>query len=169
MPEDRWFQATAGAVADEGSYYLNFNCYDPKVGGEKPFGVGAHTDWSYLTVLDVVDEGLEAEINGEWRSLPLEEGYLTINFGEPLQKLLPGVKACNHRVITQTKKMRTSTVMFVDPRVGLYRASAAKYGVGKDEVGVVWDWDRDTRKLMSGIPTLKYFEELSNSLYGKVS
>jgi isopenicillin N synthase-like dioxygenase len=163
IPQNLWFKASAGCIENEGSYYLNFNYYDPKISGTS-YGLGAHKDWSYITILDVVEEGLEAEIDGVWRPLHLEEGYLTINFGEPLQKLLSGVNACNHRVVTQDKKPRTSTVMFIDPRVGPYRISSVI-----DGVGMVWDWDPKKHELTNGVTTTEYFSKLSQELYGKTN
>jgi hypothetical protein len=163
LPRKLWSQATAGAIDDEASYYLCFNHYDPKEAG-RPFGLGEHTDWGYITVLDVVEEGLEAEINGVWHLLRVEDGYLTINFGEPLQKLLPGVKASKHRVAVQTEKVRTSTVMFLDPRVGPYRASS-----GREGEGIVWDWDPIEQVLSNGMSTKEYFARQSQLLYGNPS
>ncbi len=163
LPLDQMFQATGGASAGEGSYFLNFNYYDPE-NADKSFGLGAHTDWGALTVLDAVDEGLQAEIEGVWRPLQLKEGYLTINFGEVLAKLLPGVKACNHRVETQKMKPRKSLVMFIDPRVGPYRESAKQEGEG-----MVWDWDTKECQLIHGELTSDFFSKLSKKLYGKLN
>ncbi|MBX9923851.1 MAG: hypothetical protein K2Y01_07045 [Rhabdochlamydiaceae bacterium] len=157
LPEDLWFEATGGSSNLEGSHFLLFNCYDPKL-GDRTDGVGAHKDWGSITVLDAPDPGLEAEIDGVWKSLHMEDGYLTINFGYCLEKLLPGVKASNHRVVTQKEKMRISTVLFTDPRVGFFRNS--------DKVGYVYDWDPMEKKLIHGEPTTTFFEALSNKLYG---
>ena len=159
MPEDLWFKATAGSTHDEGSYFLLFNCYDPILGSRSE-GVGAHKDWGYITVLDATDPGLEAKIDGVWRSLQMEDGYLTINFGEPLEKLLTQVHASEHRVVTQKEKMRISTVAFIDPRVGSYRSSAKT----EDKEGCVYDWNG--HELVNGETTLSYFQKLSSKLYG---
>ncbi len=88
----------------------------------------------------------------------MENGYLTINFGYPLEKLLPGVKASNHRVVAQKEKMRTSTVVFIDPRVGAFRKS--------EKVGHVYDWDATKKTLINGEPTTAFFKTLSDRLYG---
>lgn len=165
LPEEVRFQATAGAAYDEGSYYLNFNYYDPSNNPDKP-GLGAHRDWGWLTVLDATEEGLEAEIDGRWMPLVLEEGYFTINFGEPLKKLLPMVNACNHRVITQTAKPRISTIMFIDPRVGPYRPSANQ---GDGAEGIVYEWDNAHKTLVNGESTIQFFGRLSQELYGKLN
>ncbi len=161
LPESLWFEATAGSVYDAGSCFLLFNCYDPKL-GSRAEGVGPHKDWSYVTVLDAVEPGLEAKIDGTWRSLEVEDGYLIINFGYPLEKLLPGVTASEHRVVTQKEKMRTSTVLFVDPRVGPYRDDPEKEGY-------VYDWDAAEKKLINGEPTTTFFARLSAQLYGDQS
>lgn len=170
VPKDLWRKATAGAENGEGSNYLLFNCYDPKL-GTRPVGVGEHKDWSYITVLDAIQPGLEAFIEGEFRPLIIEDGYLIINFGEPLQKLLPGVNASLHRVVTQKAEMRTSTVMFVDPRVGSYGKTILPKlcdSAAEDEKqGYVYDWDSEQKKLTNGEPTLAYFTRLSSQLYGR--
>ncbi|MDB2614407.1 hypothetical protein N9Y92_04560, partial [Chlamydiales bacterium] len=161
IPEKLWFEATGGATQGEGSHFLLFNCYDPKKGALKSDGVAAHKDWGHVTVLDATEPGLEAEINGVWKSIALEEGFLTINFGYPLEKLLPGINASNHRVITQTEKLRTSTVLFIDPRVGPYNKS-----VKKDGEGMVYDWSEKDKQLVNPETTVSFFTRLSNELYG---
>lgn len=162
IPKELWFEATGGSACGEGSHFLLFNCYDPENGGSKPDGVGAHKDWGHITVLDATGPGLEAEIKGVWKSIYVEDGYLTINFGYPLEKLLPRVTASNHRVVTQTKTMRTSTVAFIDPRVGAYRE-----GLGRKGEGVVYDWDENKQILVNGELTTSFFTRLSEKLYGE--
>lgn len=162
IPESLWFEATAGCTHGEGSYFLLFNCYDPKLGA-KPYGVGPHKDWGHVSVVDASDPGLEAKIDGTWRSLHIEDGYLIVNFGIVLEKLLPGVTASEHRVVTQKDKMRTSIVAFADPRVGPYREGVTS----KEKVGYVYDWDFSTRQLKNGEPTTSFFSKLSEILYGE--
>lgn len=161
LPEDIWFKATGGSSEGEGSHFLLFNCYDPILSKRKD-GVGPHKDWGHITVLDAVEPGLEALIDGIWRSIVMEEGYLTINFGYPLQKLLIGVNASEHRVVTQTEKMRTSTVAFIDPRIGPYRSGVQ----AEDTEGYVYDWDPIKKSLSNGEPTTSFFKRLSDQLYG---
>lgn len=164
LPENLWFEATGGSSHAEGSHFLVFNCYDPKL-GSRPDGVGAHKDWGHIGILDAIDPGLEAKIDGVWRSLYVEDGYLIVNFGYPLEKLLPGVTASEHRVVTQKKKMRTSIIAFVDPRVGPYRKGVIAQG----EEGYVYDWDPIEKKLVNGEPTTAFFARLSAMLYGDQS
>lgn len=161
VPKEMWFDATGGASEGEGSHFLLFNSYDPKNGSDKAFGVAPHKDWGHLTVLYATDEGLQAEIDGIWRSIFVEEGFLTINFGYPLEKLLPEVRASNHRVVTQTSTKRTSIVAFIDPRVGPFRDC-----LKRNDFGMVYDWDANERKLVNGQSTISFFTELSNRLYG---
>lgn len=162
IPKELWFEATGGSTEGEGSHFLLFNCYDPKNGNLKTHGVAPHKDWGHITVLDATEKGLEAEIKGIWKSIYLEDGYLTINFGYPLEKLIPAVKASNHRVITQMDKMRTSIVAFVDPRVGPYRKH-----LERQDVGMVYDWNEKQGRLENGETTTSFFTKLSNSLYGQ--
>lgn len=161
LPENLWFEATAGASHGEGSLFIKFNCYDPKF-SSKLFGVGPHKDWGHISILDVTEPGLEAKIDGVWRSLCIEDGYLIVNFGYVLEKLLPEVTACEHRVVTQKEKMRTSTVVFIDPRIGPYQ----NHETAPEKVGYVYDWDPVEKKLVNREPTTSFFEKLSNKLYG---
>ena len=163
LPEELWFEATAGAADGEGSLGLLFNNYDPKY-STKSYGVAQHADFSFVTVLDTTQAGLQAFIDCEWRPLHIEDGYLTINFGYPLEKLLPGVKASVHRVITQTDGVRTSMAVFVDPRVGCYRKKALEKRGGS--VGMVYDWDSKKGKLVHPQTTSSFFERLSQELHG---
>ena len=164
LPEDLWFEATAGSSHGEGSQFLVFNCYDPKV-GEKPYGVGPHKDWGHIGILDAIEPGLEAKIDGVWRSLYVEDGYLIVNFGYPLEKLLPGVTASEHRVIAQKEKIRTSLIAFLDPRVGAYRVGV----ISNETEGFVYDWDPVENKLINGEPTTAFFAKLSAQQYGDQS
>lgn len=164
IPEDLWFEATAGSAYGEGSHFLVFNCYDPKL-GSKPFGVGPHKDWGHIAVLDAIEPGLEAKIDGVWKSLFVEDGYLIINFGYPLEKLLPGVTASEHRVLEQKGTMRTSFIAFVDPRIGPYREGVT----AQEKEGYVYDWDPVEKKLINGEPTTSFFARLSALLYGDQS
>lgn len=161
LPEDLWFEATAGSSHGEGSIFLVFHCYDPKL-SSRPEGLAAHKDWGHIALLDVTEPGLEAKIDGEWRSLYIEDGYLIVNFGYPLEKLLPGVTASEHRVIIQKEKMRTSIVLFIDPRVGPFREGVAS----QQNEGYIYDWDPVERKLINGESTVSFFERLSALLYG---
>ncbi|MCH9631028.1 MAG: hypothetical protein S4CHLAM37_10400 [Chlamydiia bacterium] len=162
IPKDLWFQATGGASEGEGSQYLLFNCYDPKIHGRKE-GLGEHKDWGYIALLDATTPGLQAKIDGKWRAIPSEDGYLIINFGYPLEKLLPEVKASEHRVAVQNEEMRTSTVVFIDPRVGPFRSTVKT----NQKEGYVYDWDANERKLINPESTISFFTRLSNELYGE--
>lgn len=82
-------------------------------------------------------------------------------FGYPLQKLLDVVHASKHRVVTQ-QKMRTSTVFFVDPRVGPFSADCQC----EDSEGYVYAWDGQQQKLVDGEKAVTYFERKTAKLYG---
>ena len=164
LPESLWFEATGGATQGEGSYFLIFNCYDSKI-NPRDYGVGPHKDWGHIGILDAVDPGLEAKIDGIWHSLHTEDGYLIVNFGYVFEKLLPGLSASLHRVVTQKEKMRTSIIAFVDPRVGPYRTGV----MAQKSEGFVYDWDPIERKLVNGEPTTAFFAKLSARLYGNQS
>ncbi|HSW86498.1 MAG TPA: 2OG-Fe(II) oxygenase family protein [Rhabdochlamydiaceae bacterium] len=162
LPEELWFDATAGSALGEGSAYLVFNCYDPKI-GSKLDGIAPHKDWGHVALLDCSAPGLEINIDGVWKSIYFEDGYLIVNFGYPLQKLLPGVKATEHRVPPQKEKMRTSTVMFIDPRVGPYRNGIT----GLENEGYIYDWDPVEKKLINGQSAKSFFAKSSTELFGE--
>lgn len=160
VPQELWFDATGGASEGEGSHFLLFNSYDPSNGSEKPFGVAPHKDWGHTTVLYATDEGLEAEIDGIWRSIQLEKGFFTINFGYPLEDVVP-VNASNHRVLTRTLKKRISIAAFIDPRVGKFRDH-----LKREDEGMVYKFDSVKKVLENGQTTVSYYTKLSNDLYG---
>lgn len=162
LPEELWFKATAGASHNEGSHYLLFNCYDPK-DGPKQDGLAEHTDWGHITVLDANAPGLQAKVHGIWQNLATDEGYLIINFGGPLEKFLPQVKASEHRVLFQTEKMRTSTVAFIDPRAGPFREGVK----AEDKEGHVYDWDPVNKALINGQTTNAYIADMNDRLFKK--
>lgn len=145
IPKDLWSRATSKASECGGQHLLSFCNYDPK-NGDKPYGLSSHKDWTYLTVVDVHQEGLQAQIDGQWKTLVIEDGYLTVNFGIFLEKLIPQVKASLHRVVTQTQELRTSTVAFLCPKSEIY------------------DWDSEKKELINEKSMKVAFDELNKVL-----
>ena len=60
--------------------------------------------------------------------------------------------------------MRTSFILFINPRIGPYR----KGGVTQREEGYVYDWDPVEGKLVNGETTTSFFAKLSALLYDDV-
>jgi len=82
-------------------------------------GVGAHTDGGFLTLLhqDTVG-GFEAEVGGQWVSVPALPGSFVVNIGELLQLVSGGFfRATPHRVVSPPKGVqRISIAYFFNPR-----------------------------------------------------
>ncbi len=152
IPKKDYAKASSGCSKNQGSPYLLFNCYN-RDKSHCPFGVVPHADWSFVTLLLAWQAGLQAKIDGVYRPLVLEKGYLTINFGTPLERLTQytknPVKASWHRVKRQKKsdRLRTSTACFLDPNL-LGNVHIYKKG-----------------KLISSMPTLDFFAQESNKIY----
>ncbi len=154
IPQEDWDRASSGSINNNGSHFMLFNSYDPENAKEGVPGVVEHKDWSYVTVLDTFMPGLEAFIDGEFRPIRLEDGYLTINFGRPLELLTEDtkypVKASLHRVVTQKKDKRTSSVLFVDPNLS----------------GKVWKYSKKGG-LHASQTTEEFFKKCSEEIYGE--
>jgi len=95
-------------------------------GGESSFGVGPHTDTSFVSILLQDDVGgLQVEIEKDaWIDATPIEGYFVVNIGEMLQIMTGGYyKATPHRVLSPTSKSidenkaRLSIPYFWNPRL----------------------------------------------------
>ena len=84
------------------------------------FGVGAHTDTNFLTlVLQDSVGGLQVFSNGQWIDVPAEYGstVLVCNLGEQAQILSGGYfLATPHRVLS-SKQQRISVPLFYNPKL----------------------------------------------------
>ena len=88
------------------------------------FGVGAHTDSGYLSILLQDDVGgLQVQNGkGEWIEAPPMPGKMVVNLGEMIQLMTGGFYlATPHRVVsrppTQSSKDRISVPYFWNPRL----------------------------------------------------
>ena len=59
--------------------------------------------------------------------------------------------------------MRTSTVVFIDPRLGPYRNGVK----AQESEGYVYDWDPAEKKLINGEQATSFFSKLSAKLFGE--
>ena len=85
--------------------------------GDRPFGVGEHTDSGALTLL-LQDEqpGLEVFREGRWYAVEPRPDALVINIGDMLQVWSNDrYRAALHRVITNPRKDRYSVPFFLSP------------------------------------------------------
>ena len=93
--------------------------YPPQEGevAQEEIGIGAHTDYGFLTILsqDSVG-GLQVRNRaGEWVSAPPVEDTFIINIGDLVQTLTNGrYSSTVHRVINTTGRERYSIPFFID-------------------------------------------------------
>jgi isopenicillin N synthase-like dioxygenase len=93
--------------------------YPPQEGqvAQEEIGIGAHTDYGFLTILsqDSVG-GLQVRNRaGEWVSAPPVEGTFIINIGDLVQTLTNGrYSSTVHRVVNTTGSERYSIPFFID-------------------------------------------------------
>lgn len=162
VPQELWFKATGGCTHNEGSYFLMFNNYSPKL-GDRPYGLGAHKDWGHISILRARQPGLEVEIDGQFYPVePGEKDEVIVNFGYCLEKLLPHITACTHRVLTQKIEERISIVLFADPCVGPYREGVQC----EDKEGHVYYYNPESNQLENPLTVVDFFKEKTKELYG---
>jgi len=80
---------------------------------EDQFGIGAHTDYEYFTLLFPTAEGLQVlDKQGEWIDIPLIENTMVMNIGDMMEILSNGrYLATKHRV-KRVKQERYSFPLF---------------------------------------------------------
>ncbi|MHA6798249.1 isopenicillin N synthase family dioxygenase [Bounagaea algeriensis] len=93
--------------------------YPPQEGevSQKEIGIGAHTDYGFLTILYQDDVGGLQVRNrdGEWVSAPPVEGTFIINIGDLVQTLTNDrYSSTPHRVVNTTGAERYSIPFFID-------------------------------------------------------
>lgn len=99
--------------------FLRLNYYPkcPHTNGERPLGVGQHTDSGALTLL-LQDEqpGLEVFRDGRWYLVEPRRDALVINAGDMIQVWSNDrYKAALHRVVTNAERDRYSVPFFLSP------------------------------------------------------
>jgi isopenicillin N synthase-like dioxygenase len=118
IPEALWDRASGGYTTGGGDAFLNFVHYDTSIPN---WGLRPHTDYGFVTILDVSAPGLQIEIDGEFVDVPVLPGHLIINFGEALNFITAhsdrAVGAVTHRVLSQhaTDPVRHGIVYFANP------------------------------------------------------
>jgi isopenicillin N synthase-like dioxygenase len=118
IPEHLWSQASGGYSSGQGTAFLNFVHYDTSLPN---LGLRPHTDYGFVTILDATSPGLQIELEGQFRDVPVLDGYLVINFGEALNFITQhsdrSVAAIVHRVTSQARSnpVRHGIVYFANP------------------------------------------------------
>ena len=118
IPEELWANASGGYSSGQGTAFLNFVHYDTS---QPDLGLRPHTDYGFVTILDATSPGLQIELEGQFRDVPVLDGHLVINFGEALnfitQRSNRSVAAIVHRVTSQaaSNPVRHGIVYFANP------------------------------------------------------
>ena len=79
IPEACWDKASGGYASGEGTAFLNFVHYETRT---PDWGLRAHTDYGFVTMLDATAPGLQVEFEGAFHDVPVLLGHLVIDFGE---------------------------------------------------------------------------------------
>jgi isopenicillin N synthase-like dioxygenase len=140
IPEHLWSQASGGYSSGQGTAFLNFVHYDTS---QPDLGLRPHTDYGFVTILDATLPGLQIELEGQFRDVPVLDGHLVINFGEALNFITQhsnrSVGAIVHRVTSQTASnpVRHGIVYFANPDLdgALKQFNAQGQEVGSSSVG----------------------------------
>jgi isopenicillin N synthase-like dioxygenase len=118
IPEELWADASGGYASGQGTAFLNFVHYDTS---QPDLGLRPHTDYGFVTILDATSPGLQIELEGEFRDVPVLDGHLVLNFGEALNFITQysnrSVAAIVHRVTSQaaSNPVRHGIVYFANP------------------------------------------------------
>lgn len=130
IPEALWDNASGGYSSGNGTAFLNFVHYDTSNPGQ---GLRPHTDYGFITILDVTAPGLQVKINETFVDVPVIPGHLAIHFGEALNFITlhsdRTVGAVEHQVLSQKS---------VDP----IRHGIVYFG-NPDLDGMLWQFDRE--------------------------
>ena len=135
IPEERWADASGGYSSGQGTAFLNFVHYDTS---QPDLGLRPHTDYGFVTILDATSPGLQIELEGQFRDVPVLDGHLVINFGEALNFITQhsnrSVAAIVHRVTSQaaSNPVRHGIVYFANPDLD---GSLKQFDVQGREVG----------------------------------
>jgi isopenicillin N synthase-like dioxygenase len=126
----------------------------PPTDSAEDFGVGAHTDYGLLTLLQQ-DEvgGLEVRHHDHWLSAPPVPDSFVCNVGDMLQRLTAGrYVSALHRVRNVTARNRISMPLFLDPSFDavLEPIAAAPERPASQVESVARRWDGTDLATLSG-------------------
>ena len=118
IPDAFWDRASGGYSVGEGTAFLNFVHYDTRNPDQ---GLRPHTDYGFITILDVTAPGLQVKVNERFEDVPVLPDHLAIHFGEALNFITlytdRSVGAVEHQVLSQkaTNPTRHGIVYFGNP------------------------------------------------------
>ena len=118
IPETVWDRASGGYSAGAGTAFLNFVHYDTRNPDQ---GLRPHTDYGFITILDITAPGLQIKVNDTFEDVPVLPGHLAIHFGEALSFITlhsdRNVGAVEHQVLSQKSAdpVRHGIVYFANP------------------------------------------------------
>lgn len=150
IPESCWAQASGGYSSGGGTAFLNFVHYDTTHPNQ---GLRPHTDYGFVTILDVMAPGLQIQVGGEFIDVAVKPGFLAIHFGEALNFITRysgrQVGAVVHRVLSQKSEdpVRHGIVYFANP----------------DLDGELWQFD-PTGEVQGSSSVANLFAELEQQL-----
>ena len=144
IPEELWTDASGGYSSGQGTAFLNFVHYDTS---QPDLGLRPHTDYGFVTILDATSPGLQIELEGQFRDVPVLDGHLVINFGEALNFITQhsnrSVAAIVHRVTSQaaSNPVRHGIVYFANPDLdgALKQFTAEGQEVGSSSVADLFE------------------------------
>lgn len=118
IPAALWGQASGGYATGAGTAFLNFVHYDTR---QPNPGLHPHTDYGFVTLLDVTAPGLQVEIDGVFIDVPILPRHLAVHFGEALRFITRYSQRCvsavRHQVARQlsASPVRHGIVYFANP------------------------------------------------------
>jgi polar amino acid transport system ATP-binding protein len=118
--------------------------YPPDEAAREGWGVGAHTDYGLLTLLeqDTVG-GLQVLNRDRWLEVPPLAGSLVCNVGDMLERLTNGrYLSALHRAKNLTMRERLSMVLFLDPSFDAQLAPLPGVAAATDQPHTNVRWDR---------------------------
>jgi isopenicillin N synthase-like dioxygenase len=124
----------------------------PAGGDEASWGVGEHTDYGLLTLLEQdASGGLEVKTPAGWIAAPPIAGALVCNLGDMFDRLTGGrFRSTPHRVRNCSGHSRYSWPFFLDPAFDAQVAPLPMARVRPIEVDAAERWDRASVHTLTG-------------------
>jgi len=129
-----------------------FRIFHYPPGDDASWGVGEHTDYGLLTLLEQDDRGgLEVKTPAGWIAAPPIAGALVCNLGDMLDRLTGGrFRSTPHRVRNRCAHGRYSWPFFLDPAFDALVAPLPTARVRPVDVDAAERWDRASVHTLTG-------------------
>jgi isopenicillin N synthase-like dioxygenase len=129
-----------------------FRIFHYPAGDDASWGVGEHTDYGLLTLLEQDDRGgLEVKTPSGWIAAPPLAGALVCNLGDMLDRLTGGrFRSTPHRVRNRSGHSRYSWPFFLDPAFEARVAPLPTARVRPIDVDAAERWDRASVHTLTG-------------------